>query len=94
MILDVVEKVYLFGFIFLQLFVTLFPVVMGGRDHLSREDSPEELEGASTSGAMEFLPLMVTSVYCAIGLVWAYIRLIYVYMYDESTYQGQLSTIQ
>ncbi|KAK7049615.1 glycosyl transferase [Paramarasmius palmivorus] len=93
-ILDVVEKVYLFGFIFLQLFVTLFPVVMGGRDHLSREDSPEELEGASTSGAMEFLPLMVTSVYCAIGLVWAYIRLIYVYMYDESTYQGQLSTIQ
>jgi alpha-1,3-glucosyltransferase len=27
-----------------------------------------------------FMPLMLTSVYCAVGLVWAYIRLGYLYL--------------
>ncbi|KAF9516877.1 glycosyltransferase family 57 protein [Hydnum rufescens UP504] len=31
-------------------------------------------------GEMEFLPLMVTSVYCAVGLVWAFLRLSYLYL--------------
>ncbi|KAG7097076.1 hypothetical protein E1B28_004462 [Marasmius oreades] len=83
-LLDIVERIYLFGFIFLQLFVTLFPLVAS------------RWKGGNTdpTASMEFLPLMVTSVYCAIGLVWAYIRLIFVYIHDETTYQGQLSVIQ
>ena len=32
------------------------------------------------SEAWAFFPLMLTSVYCAIGLVWAYIRLGYLYL--------------
>ncbi|ESK97530.1 dolichyl glycosyltransferase [Moniliophthora roreri MCA 2997] len=95
-ILDLVEKMYLFGFILLQLFVTLFPVVVSRWDKGTAKVTSEVLEGPPTSDAqsMEFLPLMVTSVYCAVGLVWAYIRLIYVYMNDETTYQGQLNVIQ
>jgi alpha-1,3-glucosyltransferase len=38
------------------------------------------VEVASTS--MDFLPLLLTSVYCAIGLVWAFIRLGAVYITD------------
>ncbi|KAJ7937161.1 glucosyltransferase [Mycena leptocephala] len=43
--------------------------------------------------AMEFLPLMLTSVYCAIGLVWGFCRLMFVYLNEETTYQGPLSRI-
>ncbi|KAK1236728.1 glycosyl transferase [Marasmius sp. AFHP31] len=81
-VLDIVEKIYLFGFIPLKVFVALFPQAVSW------------WRGGAASSDMEFLPLMVTSVYCAIGIVWAYIRLIYVYMNDETTYQGQLSVIQ
>jgi alpha-1,3-glucosyltransferase len=35
---------------------------------------------ASGIVAMEFLPLMVTSVYCAIGLTWAFLRLSVLYV--------------
>jgi alpha-1,3-glucosyltransferase len=43
--------------------------------------------------AMEFLPLMLTSVYCAVGLVWGFCRLMFVYLKEETTYQGPLSRI-
>ncbi|GAA5820621.1 hypothetical protein JCM11251_003080 [Rhodosporidiobolus azoricus] len=36
--------------------------------------SPSPVE-AVVEGSMEFLPLMLTSVYCAVGVVWAWLRL-------------------
>ncbi len=30
--------------------------------------------------ALEFLPLMLTSVYCALGIVWAWLRLSWAYL--------------
>lgn len=31
--------------------------------------------------SMEFLPLMLTSLYCALGIVWAWLRLSWVYLW-------------
>lgn len=69
MIIDGLEKLYLAGFPLLQLFATVFPVLTGGR--------------GDTSSALEFLPLMLTSVYCAIGLVWAFLRLSVIYIRQQ-----------
>lgn len=30
--------------------------------------------------AMEFLPLMLTSMYCSLGIIWAWLRLSWAYM--------------
>ena len=70
--MDVAERVYLAGFPLLQIFVTLFPLLTS-----RRKDTSEQTDEAS---ALEFLPLMLTSVYCAIGLVWAFVRLSVVYL--------------
>ena len=59
------ERFYLAGFPLLQTFVTLYPMFTGKQDGET---------------ALEFLPLMLTSVYCAIGLVWAFIRLSAMYL--------------
>ena len=76
-IVDVLERLYLAGFPLLQLFVTLFPLLTQ-----RRAPAQASLEDGSSDGAsaMEFLPLMLTSVYCAVGLVWAFIRLSFVYL--------------
>ena len=86
MVLDFAEKLYLAGFPALLLFVNLFPV------WAHRQNATDTGESSATS--MEFLPLMATSVYCAIGLLWAYIRLIFIYLYEDISYQGQLSEIK
>jgi alpha-1,3-glucosyltransferase len=85
--MDVLEKVYLAGFPFLLLFVTLFPIWASRR----RQDNGEPDAGYSK---LEFLPLMATSVYCSIGLIWGFCRLIFIYHYEETTYQGQLNEIR
>jgi len=64
-ILNYVEKSYLGGFALLQIFVSLFPLFTRSRE---------------TGETLEFLPLMLTSVYCAIGLTWAFLRLSYIYL--------------
>jgi alpha-1,3-glucosyltransferase len=106
-IIDILEKIYLAGFPLLQLFVTLFPVIVHRQpaspgitmDVCIASDGfscPESEPGASSelgNKTMEFLPLMLTSTYCAIGLVWAFLRLLFVYVKSETTYQGQLSGI-
>lgn len=59
-ILDVLERLYIAGFVPLHLIVTLLPYTLGP--------------------SKEFLPLLLTSVYCAVGLVWAFIRLSVIYL--------------
>ncbi|CAL1701392.1 unnamed protein product [Somion occarium] len=97
-IIDVLEKVYLAGFVVLQIFVTLFPLftqrsavsttyadTVNKTVHCGTDGaSPCGVVGADvTSGSasgLEFLPLMLTSIYCAVGLVWAFIRLSVLYL--------------
>ena len=86
MVLDFAEKLYLAGFPALLLIVNLFSAWA----HRQRAANT----GESNTTSMEFLPLMATSVYCAIGLLWAYIRLIFIYLYEDISYQGQLSEIR
>jgi alpha-1,3-glucosyltransferase len=78
---------YLAGFPLLHLLVTVLPL-FGGRSTSPATDmattnvtfadvSPKESMG---TGSYEFLPLLLTSVYCAVGLVWAFLRLGYAYV--------------
>lgn len=102
-ILDTLEKVYLAGFPVLLAFTSIFPALMERRrisadicipsDEFSCPE-PEGQLGTGMSHTMEFLPLMLTSVYCAIGLVWGFLRLMFIYLHEETTYQGQLSGLQ
>ncbi|KAI0677439.1 glycosyltransferase family 57 protein [Trametes maxima] len=74
-VIDVSERLYLAGFPLLHLFVTLFPLAAKRRAP-SQAGASENVDGTE----LEFLPLMLTSVYCAIGLVWAFIRLSVIYL--------------
>ncbi|KII95236.1 glycosyltransferase family 57 protein [Plicaturopsis crispa FD-325 SS-3] len=71
-ILNVIEKVYLAGFPLLQLFITFSPALL-------RRLSPATHPDACVP-SVEFLPLMLTSTYCAVGLFWAFLRLSYIYL--------------
>jgi alpha-1,3-glucosyltransferase len=90
-IMDIAEKIYLAGFPMLLAFVTLFPAYMNKKGDTSGIVTNDAKE--ATPPSMEFLPLMMTSVYCAVGIVWGYLRLLFVYLNEEKTYQGQLSMI-
>lgn len=93
-VLDMAEKIYLAGFIPLQLFVTGFPMWIAYKQRLA-ETACESSNGQNCPqiNSMEFLPLLATSVYCAIGMVWGFCRLMFVYLNEETTYTGQLSEI-
>ncbi|GAA6042056.1 hypothetical protein JCM8097_004084 [Rhodosporidiobolus ruineniae] len=83
------ETLYLFGFVFLQFYVSLlhpllFPSPSPALSSAILCDASTgacsaALETAEAGGAsessMEFLPLMMTSVYCAVGVVWSWMRL-------------------
>ncbi|EIN10737.1 glycosyltransferase family 57 protein [Punctularia strigosozonata HHB-11173 SS5] len=71
-IVAAIEKLYLNGFFALQLLVTILPYLM-------KATSSAPVVPVNT---MEFLPLMLTSVYCAVGLVWAFLRLSFVYLHS------------
>ncbi|KAI0269177.1 glycosyltransferase family 57 protein [Gloeopeniophorella convolvens] len=60
------ETAYLWGFVLLEATVTLCPLVAR-----AVAQDPER---------WEFLPLMLTSLYCAVGLIWAYGRLSFLYI--------------
>ncbi|KAF8639779.1 hypothetical protein AX17_001039 [Amanita inopinata Kibby_2008] len=80
--LDMAEKFYLAGFPVLLLFVNLFPLLA----NRTRDGSQSHVGTGSSVAVMEFLPLMATSVYCAIGLVWGFARLLFVYLNEDTTY--------
>ncbi|KZT43050.1 glycosyltransferase family 57 protein [Sistotremastrum suecicum HHB10207 ss-3] len=77
-LLDRAEKIYLAGFPLLQLVVSCLPIISSIR---SAPQPAADSIGHSGSSSMDFLPLMITSVYCAIGLCWAFVRLCTLYMY-------------
>lgn len=43
------------------------------------EDPPMIRQAMRSASSMEFLPLMITSVYCAVGIVWSWVRLSVLY---------------
>lgn len=98
MVIDTLEKLYLCGFALLQAFVTVFPLVAGGKhdpqlvdvraagNTSTGSEGPYPPDQAVAAGsAMEFLPLMATSVYCAVGLIWAFLRLSVIYLRQTET---------
>lgn len=95
-IMDMGEKAYLAGFPFLLAFITFYPTYMSRKMGSANGHVIYDKLGAEEEirSAMEFLPLMATSVYCAAGIVWGYLRLLFVYLNEEKTYQGQLSAIK
>jgi len=88
-VLDFLEKLYLAGFPILQLFITIFPLLTHSRVAANSGNPPckipficheTEVQPQGGLGDLEFLPLMLTSVYCAVGLVWAFLRLSIIYL--------------
>ncbi|KAI9466819.1 glycosyltransferase family 57 protein [Lactarius psammicola] len=65
-IVGLLETAYLWGFLFLEIVVTFCPMLTK-----VVTQNPER---------WEFLPLMLISLYCAIGLMWAYARLSFLYI--------------
>ena len=107
--MDALGKVYLAGFPLLLVFVSAFPLfqrqpsvnsastakgmcVATDPLNLSCTEAQHGTNATAVS-AMEFLPLMTTSIYCAVGLVWSFLRLGFIYLHEE-TYQGQLTEIK
>ena len=101
MVIDLVEKVYLAGFPLLLAFSMIFKLLIQRVSTTNQLTKPCTLaEGATCpnetdlGGAMDFLPLMLTSVYCSIGLIWGFLRLGFIYLHEELSYQGQLSELK
>lgn len=63
------ENLYISGFFLLQLYV-------GVIHHLIWPTLPVSLD----QDTMAFLPLMLISVYCAVGILWAWLKLSWVFM--------------
>ena len=98
-IMDSLEKVYLAGFLFLLLFVSIFPYLQAQSENVVNVCISSDatacpdlhlnfMKTGPKSSVLEFLPLMATSIYCALGLVWSFMRLGFIYLYDETSYQG------
>jgi hypothetical protein len=52
----------------------------GYPNNITTHGTGEQEVGIQPGSGMEFLPLMLTSVYCAVGLGWAFMRMGYLYV--------------
>ncbi|EJU06232.1 glycosyltransferase family 57 protein [Dacryopinax primogenitus] len=68
------EGMYIYGFVILQIVVTALNALLAWK---SPNDSPLSKNSLSQ---MEFLPLLLTSVYCAVGITWAFLCLSWLYI--------------
>ncbi|GAA5961119.1 hypothetical protein JCM3765_001233 [Sporobolomyces pararoseus] len=98
MLFNKLEAIYLGGFLLLQLYVSLLhpmlfpatpispaPSIIQCDSSISNCTLPSPATSAEIlpeSSMMEFLPLMITSVYCAIGITWSWLRLSWGYLVD------------
>jgi alpha-1,3-glucosyltransferase len=84
LIVGSLENLYIGCFPLLQVFVSvLHPYFFSPASAPSGDpvaDQAQDLEIAKP--ALEFLPLMATSVYCAVGLIWSWLRLSYLYIQE------------
>ncbi|GAA6063187.1 hypothetical protein JCM10212_006853 [Sporobolomyces blumeae] len=97
-VVNKLETVYLFGFVFLQLYVSIlhpliFPSASPSLDHTALPcdasianctvvDASTRASRAVPESSMEFLPLMATSVYCAVGIGASWLRLTWGFLVD------------
>ncbi|GAA5982832.1 hypothetical protein JCM5350_003002 [Sporobolomyces pararoseus] len=94
MLVNKLEAIYLSGFILLQIYVSLLHPMLFPASPISQSPSIIHCDSSSSNctlplpevdseaGSMEFLPLMITSVYCAIGITWSWLRLSWGYLVD------------
>lgn len=69
-IVHALETIYMYGLILLVVCTNVaWPLILTAAPHLA-------------SAQFEFLPLMTTSVYCAVGVLWCWARLSYIYLVD------------
>ncbi|CAH7686804.1 glycosyl transferase [Phakopsora pachyrhizi] len=68
------EKVYLIGFVFLQLYQSVVHSMIFKSNEKLVSDDGKRID------SMEFLPLMMISVYCGLGIIWSYLRLLKAYL--------------
>ena len=101
-VIDALEKVYVAGFIPLHIVVTALSFMNTGPastpvacvpSHDFTCPEPDPSAQTPQASNWQFLPLLLTSVYCALGCVWAFFRLSFVYLKGDM-YQGQLNTLQ
>ncbi|GAA6022968.1 hypothetical protein JCM11491_005486 [Sporobolomyces phaffii] len=87
-VVDKLEAIYLAGFVLLQIYVSILHPMLFSTAAASRRSTdadaahgPDRGADASstTTTTMEFLPLMLTSVYCAIGITASWLRLSWAY---------------
>ncbi|KAH8106117.1 glycosyltransferase family 57 protein [Cristinia sonorae] len=84
-VIDILEKVYLTGFVLLQVLFASWAVIPQAIEywtyiHTDPLKRPPKQDTPVASTGMEFLPLMMTSVYCAVGLIWGFLRLSVLYL--------------
>ncbi|KAG8706631.1 glycosyl transferase [Ceratobasidium sp. 395] len=94
-LMDRLETLYLLGLPVIQAIVMLLgawptirgspqvtqpPTYTGEHSGNTTVYAPETQKAEDQAGGMEFLPLMLTSVYCAVGLAWAFVRMGYLYI--------------
>ncbi|GAA5846695.1 hypothetical protein JCM3766R1_002883 [Sporobolomyces carnicolor] len=76
-LIDKCETFYLVGFVFVQLYTSILHPLYFSNNNDNNRGGGEGGDGSS----WEFLPLMLTSVYCAVGIVTSWIRLSWGYFF-------------
>lgn len=81
LLVEYAERLYLVA-LPLVLFLTMavLPWYFRVPNYIDAAILASEKETEMDRPSMEFLPLMLTSVYCAIGILWAWIQLSYLYV--------------